>query len=156
MTIEKEWVELFPVAVTMSAGKDRPILILQDKDKLYSMPVWLGPLDAAVAMSQANPESLESSPHKSSLLIFKSLNVKITHCTFKELIGPFQYVELGFTVDGAPKTVKCRADESMSLCLLSNAKFYCPVDLIKQSREIQVNPMSAEMTSPRKLNELLN
>lgn len=137
MAGHKDWLELFPLAVTLGPMKDRPLLVLQDKNKEFNLPVWLGSLDATVAMVQANPNTLDSTPHKTTLQILKSLNLELTHCVFVDIVGHLQYVELCFKGPNGVQHVRCRADESMSLCLLAGARFFCPQTLIKKARDLE-------------------
>ncbi len=165
MKNHKEWIELFPLAVSMGSGNDRPILVLQDKEKNFSLPVWLGSLDAAVAMVQASSTSPDSTPHRTTQSILKAFKSELKFCLFQEIMGHNQFVDLVLrlgTVVEEYLTVRCRADESMSICLLSQARFFCPIEIIKKSRDMEsdlkqapvLNALSA-INEPR-TTELLN
>ncbi|MDZ4661446.1 MAG: hypothetical protein SGJ18_07470 [Pseudomonadota bacterium] len=133
-----DWIELFPKALTF--GQDsRPLLLLKDKTEDYTLPVWLGSLDAAVATVQENPMVPESSPHKTTLQILRSLNLELTHCLFTEVTGLHQYVELCFKSKVGMEHVRCRADESMSLCLLARARFFSPIGIIRKAQKVDVH-----------------
>ena len=134
----KDWIELFPKALTFGPEDNRPLLLLKDQAETYTLPVWLGSLDAAVATVQENPMVPESSPHKTTLQILRSLNLELTHCLFTEVTGLHQYVELCFKSKGGVDHVRCRADESMSLCLLARARFFSPIELIRKAQKVDV------------------
>lgn len=133
-----DWVEVFPKVLAFGPEDNRPLLLLKDKTETYTLPVWLGSLDAAVATVQENPSVAESSPHKTTLQILKSLNLELTHCLFTEITGLHQYVELCFKSKVGMEHARCRADESMSLCLLARARFFCPVELILKAQKVDV------------------
>lgn len=133
-----DWIELFAKALTFGPEDNRPLLLLKDKTENYTLPVWLGSLDAAVATVQENPSVPESSPHKTTLQILKSLNLELTHCLFTEVTGLHQYVELCFKGKDGVEHVRCRADESMSLCLLARTRFFSPIGLIRKAQKVDL------------------
>jgi hypothetical protein len=162
MKKHKEWIELFPLAVNVGASNERPILVLQDKEKNFSLPVWLGSLDAAAAMVQASSTTLDSTPHRTTQNILRALKTELKFCLFQELVGHNQFVDLVLSGTNEYFTVRSRADESMSICLLSQARFFCPLEIIKKSRDMEtdlktapvLNALSA-INEPR-TTELLN
>ncbi len=162
MKTHKEWIELFPLAVTMHGERERPILVLQDKEKNVSLPVWLGSLDAAVAMVQASAQSPDSTPHRTTLQILKAFKAELKFCIFQEVMGHHQFVDLVLMANETMQTVRCRADESMSLCLLSQARFFCPLELIKKSRQVEAELKQAPVLNAlnalneQRTTELLN
>lgn len=143
MQSHKDWLELFPLAVTMNGDRERPILVLQDKEKNLSLPVWLGSLDAAVAMVQASAQSPDSTPHRTTQQILRAVKSELKYCLFQEVMGHHQFVDLVLKGAEGFFHVRCRADESMSLCLLSQARFFCPIEVIKKSRLIEAELKSA-------------
>ena len=135
-TGRSHWIELFAYGISVASPKKRPVLILKDQEKDLSLPVWISSLDAAVAMVQSNPRNPASSPHQVTEDILKSLDLKLTHCLFTDIIGHHQYVYLCMIGEGVRHQIRCRAEDTMSLCTLSKVKFYCLKDLITESREI--------------------
>lgn len=88
-----EWVELFPHGISVGSALGRPVLILKDKAGAEVMPVWMQPLDAGVALAELS-HSAGSTPHNVTRRLLETLGWKIEMCTFTELVGHHQFVNI--------------------------------------------------------------
>jgi bifunctional DNase/RNase len=155
MKEENKWVQIFPYAMVMSPDNRRPILIFKDKKQEVTLPVWLSPLDAGIALSDRNWDAI-SSPHKLSWSLLKKLDVTLKKAVFSEIKGHHQYLDLNFEGNTAIQKVKARADESISFCLSSECEFYCTKKYanecrvldseINENRSRKIVPLSTSVT----------
>jgi hypothetical protein len=125
---KQEWVELFPHGISVGSDIGRPVLVLKDKNGIEVLPVWMHPLDAGVALAELSNSS-GVSPHAVTRRVLESLNVRLNSCTFVDLVGHHQFVQLGLEplkkeIGSTPKTLRVRADEAMSFCLQARARFF--------------------------------
>lgn len=137
----QEWIELFPSGIAIASEMGRPILILKDKSGDSVQPVWMHPLDAGVALAGLQ-DSTGLSPHIASKKILSAVGLKVDTCTFVELVGHHQYVQVQLRPAGEnPResgiSFKVRADEVMSFCIQAGARFFSTKDMM--TRCLRVN-----------------
>ena len=130
----QEWIELFPHGISVGSDIGRPVLVLKDKNGIEVLPVWMHPLDAGVALAELSNGS-GISPHAVTRRVLESLNVRLESCSFVDLVGHHQFVQLALeplkadlqapgTAKPAKKMLRVRADEAMSFCLQARARFF--------------------------------
>ncbi len=134
---KQEWIEVFPFGVTISADEARPIMLFRDASEKISLPIWLSPIDAGISLSQEFQNSAAISPHHLTYKILKELGVILEVCSFVEINGHSQIVELKFNGDQRLEKLKHRADECLSFCLFAKAKFFASQWFIQRSRELK-------------------
>ena len=137
----QDFIELFPSGIAIASEMGRPILILKDKSGDNVMPVWMHPLDAGVALAGLQ-DSTGLSPHIASKKILSAVGLKVDTCTFVELVGHHQYVQVQLRPAGeSPRetgvSFKVRADEVMSFCIQAGARFFSTKDMM--TRCLRVN-----------------
>lgn len=141
------WLELFPSGIAINSGLGRPLLILKDKAGNEVLPVWMHPLDAGVAMAEMQ-EGLGLTPHVVTRKVLEAVGLSCESCTFVELVGHHQYVQLLFRPLGdsqtAPLTLRLRADEAMSFCLTAKARFFSTASYMTRCRALQAELGSLE------------
>ncbi|MES2962954.1 MAG: hypothetical protein V4760_03620 [Bdellovibrionota bacterium] len=141
------WIELFPSGIAINSGLGRPLLILKDKSGNEVLPVWMHPLDAGVAMAEMQ-EGLGLTPHVVTRKVLEAVQLTCESCTFIELVGHHQYVQLLFRAVGdsqtEPQTLKLRADEAMSFCLQAKARFFSTTSYMTRCRALQAELGSLE------------
>jgi len=133
---EKQWVQVFPWGVALSADQSRPIMIFKDKEEKMTLPVWLSPLDAGISLSQSMKQAVPSSPHNLTQKILGKVGAELKKCLFVEIKGHNQIVELHFEGHPDLKLLSHRADESLSFCLHAQAEFFAPHWFIEESRQL--------------------
>jgi len=136
----KDLIRLRPYGLSVSTDFARPFLLLKDEDHKYTLPVAVNPLEAGVALSQANKSVAPTTPHRFTEALLETLNIQIEKCVFVELKGHFQFVRLFMKNHPSESSLKIRADEVMSLCLYLDIPIYATKEYIAKSRV-----MNAEM-----------
>jgi bifunctional DNase/RNase len=146
--LERELIRLKAYGLSVSADFARPFLLLKDEDHKYTLPVAVNPLEAGVAMSQANKSVAPTTPHRFTQALLESLDMEIEKCIFVEIKGHYQFVRLFLTNHPSKKeTLKLRADEAMSLCLHLDIPIYASKEYIAKSRVMnaEMDGVSAEI-----------
>jgi hypothetical protein len=138
--LEKDLIRLRPYGLSVSTDFARPFLLLKDENHDYTLPVAINPLEAGVALTQANKSVAPTTPHRFTEVLLESLQMQIERCVFVEIKGHFQFVRLFLKNHPTQKTLKVRADEAMSLCLHLDIPIYASKEYIAKSRV-----MNAEM-----------
>lgn len=132
---KKVWIEMFPYGMVVAGDQARPVMIFKDKNGQRVLPVWMNPVHAGLAVSH-NAMS-DVSPHNLTLKILRPLGVDLKKCYFKEVRGHHQLVQLAFVGDERLTRVEARADEAISLCLNSRARFFATSEFIEQCRVLE-------------------
>ena len=129
-------VEIEAFGLTTGMEGARPVMLFREKGGEGTLPVWLSPLDAGIALTQHQPQTYMLSPHQVTLNVLKELGVKLETCHFREVRGHQQYVELFFSGSRRVKSMKVRADHAISFCLQAGVKFYCTPAYMQQCRQV--------------------
>jgi len=137
---EKDLIRLKAYGLSVSSDFARPFLLLKDEDHQHTLPVAVNPLEAGVALSQANKAVAPTSPHRFAEALLESLHISIEKCVFVEIKGHYQFVRLYLKNHPTQESLKMRADEAMSLCLHLDIPLYATKEYIAKSRV-----MNAEM-----------
>lgn len=133
-------IRLKAYGLSVSDDFARPFLLLKDEKHEHTLPVAVNPLEAGVALTQANKSVAPTTPHKFTQLLLESLNVEIEKCVFVEIKGHFQWVNLFLKNHPTVTSLKVRADEAMSLCLHLDIPIFATKEYVARSRV-----MNAEM-----------
>lgn len=129
-------VELEAFGLTSSMDRARPIMVFKEKDGEATLPVWLSPVDAGIALTQHQTQTAATSPHDVTLNILKNLGIKLESCHFAEVKGHQQYVDLRFSGSRKLKNIRVRADHAISFCLQARVKFFCTRDFMAECRTV--------------------
>ena len=159
LTSKSEWVEMFPFGVAMGVNSTRPVMIFKDKACKRVLPVWLSPIDAGIAVAQANSPyatgvRAEGLPHEISIQILTALDIELEKCLFRTVKNNYQYVELHFKSKREKKlskklqSLEARADDAISFCLRTGCKFFATVDYIERSRVLEGEIIGMQMNRP--------
>ena len=136
--VQREWLELFPYGVTFNldgfASPQHPVMFFKNEDESQVLPVRLSPLDAGIALFQQEEGGV--GPYGLVWKLLNSLGCQLEKCLFVDLKGYQLYVELYFSGDKVMEPMVSRADEIISFCLSSKAKFYASQDLIERCRTL--------------------
>lgn len=134
---DEDLIPLKVYGVTLGDSSQRPTFILKDETGKHILPVPVTPMEAGVAMQQANQGVLPTTPHRVTEKLLETLNIRIEKAVFVEIRNHLQYVRLYF--DGHPSygSLKVRADEAMSLCLHLNVPLFVAPQILKKSKIMQ-------------------
>jgi hypothetical protein len=124
----EEWVELFPSGIAVENSLGRPVLILKDQTGNEVLPVWISPIDAGIALADLS-KTTGLTPHIVTGKVLEAIGLKAEKCSFVDLIGHHQFVQLSFrpiapNSKKRPLVIRLRADEAMSYCMASRARFF--------------------------------
>jgi len=137
-------IELFPYGVTLGADHQRPILILKDESCNITVPVWLSPVEAGIAITQNNGKAAASSPHALSFKVLEDLGIEPVKCVLTEVKGHHQFVEVFFKGSRKLKSLSVRADQAVSFCLHARVQFFCKKEFIESCRELELEQIGLE------------
>lgn len=137
---EKDLIRLHPYGLTLNQDPTRPMLLLRDDKAQHTLPVFLTPIEAGVAIQQSNQQIVPTTPHRVTEVLLESLQIKIDKCVFVAIKDHHQYMRLFF--DGHPTqgSIKVKAEEAMSLCLHLEVPIFATKKFMNKSRV-----MSAEI-----------
>lgn len=134
----EQWIELFPHGISIGSTVGRPVLILKDKSGTEILPVWMHTLDAGVALAELS-HSAVGTPHAVTRRLLESLGLKLESCSFIDLVGHHQFVNLTLRGEDQVKTFRVRADEAMSFCLQGQARFFGTRSFMARCRSLDVD-----------------
>ena len=136
--VPEKLIQLRPYGISLNHDPTRPVMILKDETGRHTMPVAINPLEAGVALQQANPSAMLTTPHRVTEKLLESLKIKIEKAIFVEIKDHHQYMRLFF--DGHPSqgSLKVRAEEAMSLCLHLGVGLWATVEFIEKSRHMSM------------------
>ncbi len=134
------WLELEPWGISVGHEEPRPSLLFKVVGSEQVIPIFISSSEAAVVLSRNQAQ--QSSPHGGSLLILSHLGYKADECRFVDIQGHHVYVEVKLTPTKKgkkPQVVRVRADQALSFCLESGAKFLCQESLLRKMRDLKVD-----------------
>lgn len=132
--VEKDLIRLKVYGLSVNNDFARPFLLLKDEAHEYTLPVAVNPLEAGVALSQANKAVAPTTPHRFTEALMESMHMQVEKCIFVEIKGHYQYVRIYLKNHPTQKSLKLRADEVMSLCLHLDIPIYASKEYIDKSR----------------------
>ena len=141
-SVQEELIELFVFGLTLGTEGKRPLLIFKDASGNVVLPVWVNPVDATFAMNNHAHQAYAA--HSIVFRVMESFGVKLERCVFESVKGHQQYVRLHFTGNEKLTSLEARADDAMSVCLASGARFYAPSSFVTRSREIDAELLGIE------------
>lgn len=161
----EEWIELFPNGIAVENSLGRPVLILKDQTGGEVLPVWMSPIDAGIALADMS-KTTGITPHIVTGKILEGVGLKAESCTFIDLVGHHQYVQLTFKpletpANRPPMVIRLRADEAMSFCMSANARFFSTKSYMTRCRAVDselnsLNTGFADGTLPSLQSEMEN
>ncbi len=131
---QKDLIRLFPFGVSLSADASRPFLLLRDKEQKYTLPVAVSPLEAGITLGQNHSQTLQATPHRFTQMLLENLNIKAKQAVFVEIKSVHQYLRIYLSGRDGLNSIKCRADEAMSLCLHLGIPLFATQKFINQSK----------------------
>ncbi len=129
------YLPLVPSGIVLLPGMARPVFLLKHEATGDTLPVWMHPLDASVGLHELG-QGTEGSPHTVARHMLDFMAVNQVDCYFTERIGHHQYVQIHLSNTGVPwgGPIRVRADEVMSFCIATKARFFSTKNFIAQCR----------------------
>lgn len=131
---EKDLLKLVPYGLQIATDGSRPVLLLKDEKNQHTMPVTMNAIEAGVALTQSNPTTVPTTPHKVLENLLQSLSLRIESCVFVEIRASQQFVLLKLQNHPGQESLKMRAEEAMSVCLHLNVPIYATAAFMARSR----------------------
>lgn len=131
---QNDLVQLFPFGLELGVDASRPILLLKDAGHQLTLPVSISPIEAGVALTQANHAAPPAGVHHFAELLMQSLGIQALQCVFVQVKGAHQFVRIYLSGHAATNSLKLRADEAMSLCLHLKIPIFATRKFIDRSR----------------------
>ncbi|MDZ4084480.1 MAG: hypothetical protein U1E10_16165 [Bdellovibrionales bacterium] len=132
-----DWIPLVPSGVMVMPGSARPVFLLKHEASGETLPVWMHPLDASVALQELGQGEL-GSPHAVTRQILGRLGITHGRCYFVDRVGHHQYAVLHLTTEAGLElpggAIRVRADEVISFCLALKVHFFSTKEFIAQCR----------------------
>jgi hypothetical protein len=144
----KDLIKLKPFGFHLTSPSGLPIFLLKDEAGEITLPVRVSPIEVGISLSPS--QRLEGiSPHRVSLALMASLNLKPSRAVFCEIEKNQQHLEIFFEIKdphtaaqnsltglvSAP-TIKVRAEEAISFCLFTEIPFFASREFIWNSRAL--------------------
>ncbi|MCM2281679.1 MAG: bifunctional nuclease family protein [Bdellovibrionaceae bacterium] len=134
--------EMFVYGITLGSSQRRPILVLKDRDSRLTLPVWLNPVDASYAMRDHSHQAY--AVHTVALAMMSRFGVRLDRCVFTEVKGHHQFVTLHFAGNPQLEKLEVRADDAMSLCLATSARFFATQEFVERCRDVDAEMLELE------------
>lgn len=131
------YLQLVPSGIVLLPGAARPVFLLKHEASGDTLPVWMHPLDASIGLHELG-HGADGSPHAVAKQLLELMSANQVDCYFTERIGHHQYVQIHILksgeslLPGAP--IRVRADEVMSFCIATKARFFSTKNFIAQCR----------------------
>lgn len=133
---EPEWMELTPFGITVHSPNARPILLLKNEDETETLPVWLSPVSAGMALADLSKGEVAGDPLAVTRKVMQAFGAELIRCDINELIGHHQYAELHFKGNHALTRLRVRAEDAAAFTLGMGAPFFSTKQHMMQCRQI--------------------
>lgn len=135
---EPQWMELTPYGITVHSPNARPILLLKNEDETETLPVWLSPVSAGMALADLSKGEVAGDPLGVTRKVMRAFGAELVRCDINELIGHHQYAELHFRGNPMLTRLRVRAEDAAAFTLGLGAPFFSTKQHMMQCREINV------------------
>lgn len=134
--VDTQWMELSPYGITVHSPNARPILLLKNEDGSETLPVWLSPVSAGMALADLSKGEVAGDPLAVTRKVMEAFGAELVRCNINELIGHHQYAELHFKGSSALKKLRVRAEDAAAFTLGLGAPFFSTKEHMMQCRQI--------------------
>lgn len=133
---KSQWLELTPFGITVHSPNARPILLLKSEDGTETLPVWLSPVSAGMALADLSKEEVAGDPLAVTRKVMNAFGAELVRCDINELIGHHQYAELHFKGNPFLTRLRVRAEDAAAFTLGLGAPFFSTREHMMQCRQI--------------------
>jgi bifunctional DNase/RNase len=133
---QSDWIELTPYGITVHSPNARPILLLKNDDETETLPVWLSPVSAGMALADLSKGEVAGDPLAVTRKVMRAFGAELVRCDINELIGHHQYAELHFTGNPMLSRLRVRAEDAAAFTLGLGAPFFSTKEHMMQCRQI--------------------
>lgn len=131
-----EWLELTPFGITVHSPNARPILLLKSEDESETLPVWLSPVSAGMALADLSKAEVAGDPLAVTRKVMRAFGAELVRCDINELVGHHQYAVLHFAGNSQLTRLRVRAEDAAAFTLGLGAPFFSTKEHMMQCRQI--------------------
>lgn len=139
--------------LTIDPFTSMPIVILKDKEEKYSLPIWIGLIEASAIATELEKIKL-SRPMTHDLLknILDQVSVKVEKIIVDGLSDNTFYAKIILKSNGDEWVLDSRPSDAIALSLRTHAAIFVEKEVIEKSRKID---LSKEPQKKQSWNDIL-
>ncbi|RME14291.1 MAG: hypothetical protein D6797_09145 [Bdellovibrio sp.] len=147
-------IEVFPYGVTMGLDFERPVVLFQDEEGKYTVPVWASQASIHYLLSGLSYQSLrEESGHEVTWKALGRLGICLEKCVFHKVSGNQQYMDLYFTGSDQLRKLESRADKALPFCLSVSSRYFVTAHFMESCREIESSSLDVLLAGNKEGND---
>ena len=134
-----DWMELTPFGISVHSPNARPILLLKNDDGSETLPVWLSPVSAGMALADLSKGVVAGDPLAVTRKVMNAFGAQLVRCNINELIGHHQYAELLFKGNPLLTRLRVRAEDAAAFTLGLGAPFFSTKAHMMHCRQVDAS-----------------
>ena len=148
--------EMKVAAVLIDPEKVSPLVILKDSEEKNVLPLWIGDIEAASMLMEAENLSHEMSTTWELMdKVISSLGGKVKKVSIVDVKRGIYYSELSLQTKDGEVTVDARPGDAIAIALRSEAPILVSESVVKNSKVVDLSPESMGTLSADALTEIL-
>ena len=151
-----KFLEMKVAAVLIDPEKLSPLVILKDSEEKNVLPLWIGGIEAASVLMEA-----ENFHHEMSITwelmsrVISSLGGEVKKVSIVDVKGGIYYSELSLQTKDGEVTIDASPGDAIAIALRSEAPILVSEHVVKSSRVVDFTPESIGTLSADELTEVL-
>ncbi|MBI4125143.1 MAG: bifunctional nuclease family protein [Deltaproteobacteria bacterium] len=136
----KELVEMSVSGLTIDPFTSMPIVILKDKDQKYSLPIWIGLIEASAIATELEKIKL-SRPMTHDLIknMLEQVSITVDRVVVDELSDNTFYAKVFLKQNGKEWMLDSRPSDAIALSLRTKASIFVEKEVINKSKKIDLS-----------------
>lgn len=136
----KELVEMRVSGLTIDPFTSMPIVILKDLQDKYSLPIWIGLIEASAIATELEKIKL-SRPMTHDLMknMLEQVSVKVDRVVVDELSDNTFYAKVFLKQNGREWMLDSRPSDAIALSLRTKAAIFVEKEVINKSKKIDLS-----------------
>lgn len=133
-------IEMKVTGLSVDTMSNVPFLILKDEENLFSIPIWIGILEASsIATQLENIKLLRPMTHDLMKNIFLQMNILLNNIEITDLKENTYFALLNLTdISGKNYSIDCRPSDAIALALRFQAPILVRKEVIQKSRRVEI------------------
>lgn len=147
----KDLIEMKVTGLTIDPFTNMPIVILKDSKEKFTLPIWVGFIEASAIASEIENIKL-SRPMTHDLLrnVLEMLGVKVIDVKVIDLADNTFYAKMSLEKDGKTMDVDCRPSDGIAVAMRSKSPILVSKVVIEKSRKIDMSLSAMDNDEERK------
>lgn len=148
-------IEMNITALAVDPMADSPVVILKDEEEKNTLPIWIGPLEAAAIATMLEGIEL-SRPMTHDLMknMLGMLDVTVDKIVITDLVDNTYYARIYLKVDGKVIDIDARPSDSMALALRAKVPIWVDEKVIERSQSVVIED-KVDLSDEEKMKEFL-